>query len=220
MFQWQAQTPGDVIIDTFGSSFDTILYLIDDCTATNSTFCNDDFTNGILTLRQSRIRVTVATGEVLNVVLDGFATPSFGVAAANFTALGCVDDDTTAIPRNVGPSVFTGTLGTTSDDDMSSSCAGTPEDGPDAVHAWEAPASGTFTFSTEGSAFDTVLYLRRSCDAEDPRTSMGLELACNDDTPTALQSRASASLLAGQTVLIAIESIGGGGAYQIGISGP
>ena len=219
-FQWQAQTAGDVIIDTIGSTFDTVLYLADSCTETTSIECNDDYDNGVITPRQSRIRVPVTSGQILNVVIDGFSRPAFGAAVANFTALGCADEPTTNISRALGPAVFTGMVAATSDDDLSSSCARSPEDGPDFVVAWEAPAAGTFTFSTEASTVDTVLYLRRSCDADDPVSGLGLELGCNDDTPSSLQSRVSASLNAGQVVLIVVETIGGRGPVQIGISGP
>ena len=219
-FQWQAQTPGDVLIDTIGSNFDTVLYLTDGCDQTTSTECNDDYDNGVITLRQSRIRVPVTTGQVLNVVIDSFARQSFGAAVANFTALGCADQPTDSIPRAVGPSVFTGIIDATADDDLSSSCALSPEDGPDVVLAWEAPASGTYTFSTAGSMVDTVLYLRRSCDADDLASGRGIELGCNDDTLSSLQSEVSASLNAGQVVLVVVETIGGRGPVQVGISGP
>ena len=41
------------------------------------------------------------------------------------------------------------------------------------VYQWTSPGTGTYTFSSAGSDYDTVLYILESC--------VGDELACNDD---------------------------------------
>lgn len=71
---------------------------------------------------------------------------------------------------------------------------------PDALFAWTAPATGTYTFDTTGSAFDTVLTVRSfSC--------TGPSLGCSDDITAGMvtASRVSVALVAGQPVIVAIE---------------
>ncbi|HMI94443.1 MAG TPA: S8 family serine peptidase, partial [Polyangiales bacterium] len=75
------------------------------------------------------------------------------------------------------------------------SCGGA--DGPDLAFAWTAPAPGSYRFGTDGSAIDTVLYLRDDCD--------GAELACNDDSDDAT-SAVAVTLDAGQAVVVVVDS--------------
>lgn len=67
-------------------------------------------------------------------------------------------------------------------------------------YAWTAPAAGTYVFSTEGSAFDTVLYvLDGGCDS-------GSVLACDDNGGWfSFSSKLQLSLSMGQTVTIVID---------------
>lgn len=81
------------------------------------------------------------------------------------------------------------------------SCGGS--DGPELTFSWTAPAAGLYRFGTDGSAIDTVLYLRSTCD--------GPELACNDDSDDATSALALA-LDKDQTVTVFVDSaqVGGG----------
>ena len=73
--------------------------------------------------------------------------------------------DSTGIAVAVGTNIGLG-------DNFSSTCsAGTG--GEEEIFSWYAPASGTYTFSTENSDYDTILYMYDSC--------VGAELECNDD---------------------------------------
>jgi hypothetical protein len=75
---------------------------------------------------------------------------------------------------------------------------GTPGEGPEVTLRWTAPSAGSYKFDTRGSEFDTVLYLRESC--------QGSQLTCNDDIETGmLRSETSASLQADQTVIIIVD---------------
>ena len=56
----------------------------------------------------------------------------------------------------------------------SASC-GRSTDGPEVVHRFLAPDAGRFCFSTEGSAIDTVVYIRTTCG------NAITEVSCNDD---------------------------------------
>jgi len=74
---------------------------------------------------------------------------------------------------------------------------------PDASYIWTAPASGTYTFSTGGSAFDTVLHLRQY-----NNSGQTLPGACNDDANGTLQSSVTIPLSSGQVVIIVVDGYG------------
>jgi len=86
--------------------------------------------------------------------------------------------------------------------DLSGSCGGRL--GADHAHLWVAPTTATFTIDTEGSGFDTVLYILSSC--ED-----GVELACHDDIDTTAGNHASRieiDLEEGQEVIVVVDGWG------------
>lgn len=69
----------------------------------------------------------------------------------------------------------------------------------DIAYAWTVPATGSYTFTTGGSNFDTVLQIRNF-------RSTSEIMGCNDDTSTTLQSRITLSgLVKGVVLLIIIE---------------
>jgi len=79
---------------------------------------------------------------------------------------------------------------------------------------WKAPSTGDYRFSTEGSAFDTLLYVRAGgCE--------GASLACNDNTPddpNALWSSATLRLRGGDRVAVFIDGFGlEGGEWSLSI---
>jgi hypothetical protein len=84
--------------------------------------------------------------------------------------------------------------------------------GPDIAFAWTAPAGGDYSFDTVGSDFDTTLYLLDgSCSGD--------TLDCSEDSIT-VTSRIVATLSAGQTVIVVVDSFGPtatGGDYVLSI---
>ncbi|HEY8379780.1 MAG TPA: hypothetical protein VIK91_24990 [Nannocystis sp.] len=83
------------------------------------------------------------------------------------------------------------------DDAFSLSCGGIG--GSDLALLWTAPFSGRFVFDTSGSNFDSLLgLLAGAC--------FGPEIACDDDSGSALNARVEAELAAGQTVTIVVDS--------------
>ncbi|MFO0624566.1 MAG: hypothetical protein U0325_03045 [Polyangiales bacterium] len=71
--------------------------------------------------------------------------------------------------------------------------------GPEVVLRWTAPRAGTFTFTTAGSDFDTLLYLRSTCD--------GPDVVCNDDVVGGVvrSSTATVTVDAGEPVFVIID---------------
>ncbi len=93
--------------------------------------------------------------------------------------------------------------------DFQPSC--TPDEGPDQLIRFQAPAAGTWIFDSTGSEFDAVLYARAVCaEAE--------ELACDDDGAGALQGRLELELAQGDEVYVIIDSHGRVGAWTLEIS--
>lgn len=81
--------------------------------------------------------------------------------------------------------------------DYGPSC-GVSNHAPDVSYTWTAPADGSYTFSTAGSSFDTVLHVRSAA------TPMAT-LACNDDFGGTLQSSVTLTLRAGASVIIVVD---------------
>ncbi|MEM9067803.1 MAG: hypothetical protein AAGE52_04830 [Myxococcota bacterium] len=92
-----------------------------------------------------------------------------------------------------GDSIRVNTTGAGNDTD--GGCGGSG--GADVSIAWTAPASGTYFFTTDGSDFDTVLYVQDRCG--------GSTLVCDDDGGDGLQSRLSLEVEAGTTLIIVID---------------
>jgi hypothetical protein len=89
-------------------------------------------------------------------------------------------------------------------------CAGS--NAGDLAYYWTAPSSGTFTFTTTGSDFDTVL---QALDAGQTQS-----LGCNDDANGTLQSSLSLALSAGQKITIVVDGYASScGSFALNVSG-
>jgi hypothetical protein len=83
---------------------------------------------------------------------------------------------------------------------------------PDLAYVWTAPYSDTFTFTTFGSSYDTILHIY-------DRTT-GAALGCNDDSRGTVQSSLSISLSANQPLRIVVDGYAGScGNFNLNISG-
>jgi hypothetical protein len=79
--------------------------------------------------------------------------------------------------------------------DVSASCGAS--NASDAGYTFTAPATGSYTFDTVGSGYDTVLHVRNG-------GCSGPQLVCNDDA-VGFQSRVTLSLTAGQVVTVVVD---------------
>lgn len=83
----------------------------------------------------------------------------------------------------------------------------------DRSYYWTAPWSGSFTFTTAGSTFDTVLQIMNA-----GQTS---SLACNDDSSGTTQSSITLNLSAGQKITIIVDGYSSScGTFKLNISSP
>ncbi len=159
----------DVFASTHGSSFDTVLHLFaGSCTGTE-TACNDD---------QGNLRSVISQSDLppgtYYLVVDGFVG-----ASGDYRLEVQIDPADTAGDQCGEPLYLPAFTDSVSGNTCvwgndTSACAG---NGGEGVYYFVLNSERTMTFSTcnDASGYDTVLYLRDTCDAA------GAEVACNDD---------------------------------------
>jgi hypothetical protein len=215
---WTAPRDGKYSFDTFGSDYDTVLYVRADGCGGEPRACNDD-SSGM----QSKLTVQAEAGQQFVIVVDGFrqATGHYVLNAHRITpeenicddrldndgdgAADCADSDcldqpacTPACPDRdlgsvTGMEVASGTT-TGRTDNVTASC--TVNEAEDVTLQWTAPQTGTYVFDTEGSDYDTVLYALDGCGGE--------ELACSDDAD-GLNASLQLQLQQGQTLILVMD---------------
>lgn len=129
--------------------------------------------------------------------MDGRCTV---VELGSVVGMGVAQADTTGRPSQLS----TGRCGLPQGGSLGGDMAG------EVVYGWTAPQTGSYTFDTLGSSYDTILYVRTRCDGD--------ELACNDDVEAGgmvLQSSVTLSLSAGQRVLLIVDAYGTGAGRHV-----
>src|SRR5437667_4729521 len=151
---WTAPGNTTVVVDTVGSSFDTLLavYRGTSVNALTAVASNDNIASGNL---QSRVTFTPVAGTTYRVAVDGYngasailvltlsQTPSNdNFAFCEFTggANGSVTGSTRSATKETGEPNHAGNSG-----------------GHSIWYCWTAPDSGSVSFDTIGSTFDTLL---------------------------------------------------------------
>jgi hypothetical protein len=199
-YLFTAPADGDYTFDTIGSGYNTVLAVYDAACMGTELACNND-APGAGT--NSGLVVSLLQDQLVTVVVDGSAGAE-GLFDLNIDQLAgsCPDDD-------LGNAVPTSTMGSNaaSDNTLGGSCGGAF--GPDDAFTYTAPSDGLYTFTTEGSDFDTVVYVRdAACN--------GAELGCNNDSGGAT-STVAVPLVADQDVVVVVDSIGAGGNYTLAV---
>lgn len=194
-FSWTAPEDGVFTFDTLGTSFDTVLFVLDGACAGEELACNDDL-DPARQVRQSAVAVDLEAGQTVTIVVDGFSADHVGevelhINGGNAT---CPDDTLDRVPAHVIGSTETAIAAS------SSTCGGAFAS--ERSYSLVADIAGTYTFDTFGSSFDTVLYvLDGGCD--------GTTLACNDDAESSSASGALVDLHEGQTVTVIVDGAPG-----------
>ena len=264
---WTAPSDGTFIFSLAGSSFDTVLYALDD-TCQQELVCNDD-THGLT----SEVRLTLDAGDTIALVVDAYDSSisgSFELSVGESEEcdnsrdddldgdIDCDDSDCSTSPRcnvevcdnlrdddhdalidcedpacssephcapaatcpqldfgsGLGQLIYAGTTANASND-HSGSCGFSHDSAPELAGTWTAPHDGQFEFTTEGSSFNTLLYIR-----DGGSTCSGAELACNDNHmigPT-WSKTSPITLSSGQTVTIFIDGRhADSGAFRLGV---
>jgi hypothetical protein len=201
-FLFTAPADGAYTFDTLGSSYDTVLTLLE-VGICGVLACDDDGGGGSL----SQIAAYLAAGQTVLVIVDGFNGQE-GPFTLNIDAAAQGVCPNGALMGMLPLTVTGSTAG--AGDDVPGACGG--GGGQDIAFTFTAPADGTYSMNTQGSSYDTVLQVRDGgCG--------GPVLACNDDTPPGTYSALAVPLLAGQTVVIVVEGFAGAtGSFVLNVS--
>jgi hypothetical protein len=196
-----APQAGIYAFDTTGSEFDTVLYVLDGTCGGPQLACNNDEPGTFG--GHSALTLPLSAGQDVTAVVEGFMGQTGDLALTIDLLPGtCPDEVLGPLPL---PFMVMGSTAM-ADEASAGSCGGLGS--PDHSYLWTAPADGVYRFDTEGSAFDTVVYLLDGC--------LGPQLACNDDAggPAAA---AAAYLAADQDVVIVVDGAGASGDFQLQI---
>lgn len=225
-YVWTAPAAGPVTFDTEGSAFDTVLAVYTGTAIDALTLIKDDDDGG--SGATSRVSFGAVAGQRYYIAVDGFRDEQgILILRWNLTTSRPVNDD---IAR---AQVIVGNAGQVSGDNRGATKeSGEPdhanEDGGASVwYQWTCPTSGTATFDTRGSVFDTLMAVY-AAKTSPPQTSALTPVASNDDTSITtiaddddedddldsddnddLTSRLSFEAVAGRTYFIAVDGFQG-----------
>jgi len=200
-YTFTAPIDGEYTFDTFGSSFDTVLAVLDGTCGGAELACNHDATGS--DVGESGVVVPLVAGQTVTVVVEGV----FGAMGDILLSVGRIDGSCPdaalvgALPLVVVDAVDA--AGNTAQ----GSCGGAF--GGDDLLDFTAPVDGFYVLSTAAADVDTVLYVRDAgCN--------GTELACNDDLGFDDDDSALVvPLVADQSVIVAVDANGAGGEYSL-----
>ncbi|MEE2751832.1 MAG: hypothetical protein VX519_10410, partial [Myxococcota bacterium] len=195
VYLWEAPLDGCWLVDTDSSTIDTTLSLLD-----NSTVCpveTDCDTSGATDGLGGALTINALAGEQFHLVADAAQASLSGDVQINIATHPGFSADAD-LASDMGSAVVAGIHAGTEDRTVSPTCGGST--GGDNLFTWTAPGTATYTFTTFGSSFDTVLSLHESAVLAGC-TSGGVEYDCNDDT-SGLQSEVSSSFTEGDEVIV------------------
>ncbi len=203
-WRWTATAGGQVTVDTFGSTFDTLLAVYTGTSVANlaPVAANDDDGGG----RQSRLTFPATAGQIYHLAVDGHSGAT-GNVVLNL-------DASAALPANDAFAAATAISGSNLQR-LGSNVGATRETGEpnhagevggsSVWWAWTAPAAGAVLIDTFGSTFDTLLAIYTG-------TSVGnlTLVGANDDANGGMQSQVVFNAVAGVAYRIAVDGRGGG----------
>jgi hypothetical protein len=217
---WYSYTPtcgGMVIIDTVGSSFDTVISAHTGCPGNtdNEVACNDDIAAGVY---QSSMRFEVVTGATYKIRVAGYGGQS-GQFVLHVNQGGPRNDDCgSALAVGSGSYNFETCTATTDGPDEGQCGTSTAAIHNDVWYTWVAECSRNAQVSTCGSDFDTKVAVYAGGCPTAPDTA----IACNDDS-CGYQSVVNFTAVAGHQYLIRVGGYGaatGRGTVTIGCTCP
>ncbi|MBN1773391.1 MAG: hypothetical protein JXB32_19170 [Deltaproteobacteria bacterium] len=220
VFRYTLTATTDVSINTFGSGFDTLIYVRGSCGGGTDIGCNDDARS---TLRSELVLLDQPAGTYY-IILDTFSSYVSGSDYAlhvYFSAPSSLGGDACGEPSWIDIGTAADVSGNTcpwywinARDDSVACSRGSG--GLDFVYYFVVTTRGEYTFDTCGgdTDWDSILDLRRVCN--DPSSTA--RVACNDDS-CSLQSSVTATLDPGVYYLwIDGYSSSACGGYQINIT--
>jgi hypothetical protein len=203
---WTPPEDGCYELSTEGSAFDTTLSVGAAWCGGPTLACNDDAPGST----QSRLTLSAQAGRSVLVIAEGYDTYEHGelvLSVLSGEAFGESDDVDAG--SSMGDGIVSGDLAaaTTSIDHPCSDVPGTSS-----VVRWEAPASGSWTFTTVDSDFDASVTVFGQCSAA---------LMCDDHLAGDRQASIEMFLSEGEVVHLAIGGVEeASGTWVLNVSGP
>lgn len=164
---WAAPFDGQFTFDTVGSSFDTVLTVLDGVCEGGVLGCNDDTVE-----LWSSVTVKLSAGQPVTLLVEGLGEQVGQISLR-------INETEPPPPTMCEPAVDLGSeLGGFAASTLFGvnnefgSCGG--DASPELMATWRAPFAAEFRMQTTGSNFDPVIYVRLG-DCHGP------ELVCNDD---------------------------------------
>ncbi len=179
---WYAYTPScsqNVVIDTIGSNYDTLLSVHSSCpdlSDTGTVGCNDDAGGSFGQVSMVSLNVTAGTRYLIRVSGYNGASGSYTLRINEFLSAPSNNSCATPVVVANGGTYTAATCAATTDGPATGSCG--PDMTKDVWYRFTPASSGTLTLDTCGSSFDTMLaiYPGATC----PGGVLG-ELVCTDD---------------------------------------
>jgi hypothetical protein len=197
MLVWTAPVTDYYSFDTFGSGFDTVLALFEECGGAELV-CSNNVGN----MSQSELVYKFEQGQQALLLVDGAAGDS-GQGSLNIQRVSCPDTDLEgqSFPLELS------TLGF--GDDLQGQCGGAGSE--DRAYHWVAPADGLYYFRATSESFTPVISL-----IDGPRCSDRV-LACNPAVNREYGAEAVRFLRAGQSVSVVVDGKDGAGLFTLDI---
>jgi hypothetical protein len=202
-WSWTAPASGSVTFTTAGSNFDTLLGVYTGTSVAGLTLVaqNDD-ANGV---RTSAVTFNAVAGVTYQIAVDGYNGATGGITLnVALTPSGPANDNFTSRAALAGTSAtVTGTNVNATRE------AGEPlivgnGGGHSVWWTWTAPASGSVTFATAGSNFDTLLGVYTGTSV-----SALTQVAANDDANGVQTSAVTFNAVAGTAYQVAVDGYNG-----------
>jgi hypothetical protein len=192
---WTAPASGWYSLNTAGSSFDTVLGVLEPACSGAELACSND----VGARPDSEIVRYFARAESVLAVIDGNYGDR-GTAVFNAEPVTCPGTDLTGQPL---PANLT-TVGGTST--HSGTCGG---NGPEKGYLWTPPSDGLYRFSVTSTSIQPALYLERGAKCG------GELLGCNTTAGGDYAATVTRWLPAGQPVTLIVDSQNGAGPFTL-----
>lgn len=204
---WTPPEDGCYELSTEGSDFDTTLAIGQAWCGGPTLACNDDAPGAGV---QSRITLSAREGRSVLVLAEGYDTYEHGELMLTVAAgTPFSESDDVDVGMDVGTAVATGSLSSATTT-IDHPCSDVP--GASTIVQWEAPSSGTWTFTTVGSDFDASVTVFGQCAAA---------LMCDDHLAGDRQASVEMFLSEGERVHLAIGGVEEAtGSWVLNIDGP
>lgn len=198
-YQWIVPFSDFFVIDTEGSDFDTVLYLLDDTCDGTELACNDNVDGSA----HSEIVASFEEGQQVVVVVDGAAGES-GNAVLNINPVECPSAD---LNGQALPATFSNVAGT---NEFTSQCGG--QGNPERTFRFTAEDPGLYSFRAVSSDFSPIMIV------EEGPVCGGDRWQCNRGSAAGVPGEVIRNLEAGQSVTLIVDSNGGTGDFEIDVT--